>query len=257
MIHFLSDTLYLLKRQVGATLRVPVWIAVILVQPVIWLTLFGQLFGRITELPGFGTYSYIQYLTPGVIIMTALFSSLWAGMGLIEDLDDGVIDRMLVTPVHRGALMAARVLHAALIVSVQSLIILGLGLLLGARIDGGIADLLLILLPAILLGAGIAALSNGLALLARREETLVAVVNFFGMPLTFLSTVFIAAELMPSWILRVAQGNPVEWAVHAAREVMLHQVATPVWSYSLALSLFAIVAGFLATQAFRIYRHGF
>lgn len=254
MISFFSDTVYLLQRHVRATLRLPIWIAVMLVQPIIWLTLFGQLFRRVVELPGFGATSYIQYLTPGVVIMTALFSSLWSGMTLIEDLGEGVVDRMLTTPVHRGALMAARVLHTALIVAIQSLIILGLGFLLGARFDGGIVSILIIVLPAILLGAGIAALSNGLALLARREETLVAVVNFFGMPLTFLSTGFIAAELMPVWMRLIARGNPVDWAVHAARKAMLTQSWTPVWRYSIFLGLFAIAASFLATQAFRSYR---
>lgn len=254
MTSFLSDTYYLLQRHVRATIRVPIWIAVILVQPIIWLTLFGQLFRRVVDLPGFETTSYIQYLTPGVVIMTALFSSLWSGMGLIEDVNDGVIDRMLVTPVHRGALMAARVLHGALIVAIQSFIILGLGFLLGARFEGGAGGLLITILPAILLGAAISALSNGLALLARREETLVAVVNFFGMPLTFLSTTFVAVELIPGWMRVVARGNPVEWAVHAAREAMLNQPAASVWRYSLFLALFALVAGVLATQAFRVYR---
>lgn len=251
---FLSDTFHLLQRHVRATVRVPIWIAVILVQPIIWLTLFGQLFRRIVDLPGFETSSYIQYLTPGVVIMTALFSSLWSGMGLIEDLNDGVVDRMLVTPVHRGALIAARVLHAALIVSIQSLIILGLGFLLGVRFDSGVAGILITILPAVLLGAAIAALSNGLALLARREETLVAVVNFFGMPLTFLSTAFIATELIPEWMRVVARGNPVDWAVHAARAAMLDQFAAPAWRYCLFLALFTLIAAFLSTQAFRIYR---
>lgn len=254
MMNFFSDTYYLLQRHIRATIRVPIWIAVILVQPIIWLTLFGQLFRRVVDLPGFETTSYIQYLTPGVVIMTALFSSLWSGMGLIEDVNDGVIDRMLVTPVHRGALMAARVLHAALIVAIQSLIILGLGFVLGAVFDNGVVGVLVTIVAAVLLGAAISALSNGLALLARREETLVAVVNFFGMPLTFLSSAFVAVELIPGWMRVVALGNPVEWAVHAAREGMLNEPAATVWRYSVLLALFALVASILATQAFHRYR---
>lgn len=254
MTSFLADTFHLLQRHVRATIRTPIWIAVILVQPVIWLTLFGQLFRIVADLPRFGTASYIQHLTPGVVVMTAVFSSLWSGMGLIEDINGGVIDRMMVTRVHRGALIAARVLHAALIVSVQSLVILGLGLALGAHFDGGLLSLVLIVLPGVLLGAGIGALSNGLALLTRRDETLVAVVNFFGMPLIFLSSSLMAAELMPRWMQAVASGNPVEWAVRGAREAMLDPFANAVWPYSVLLGLFAVVAALVATLAFRLYR---
>ena len=73
-----------------------------LVQPMFWLLLYSQLFRRITELPGFGTTSYIDYLTPGVAIMTAFFSGSWAGMGMIEDLDRGVLERFLATPAQPG-----------------------------------------------------------------------------------------------------------------------------------------------------------
>jgi ABC-2 type transport system permease protein len=175
-------------------------------------------------------------------------------MGLIEDLSEGVLDRMLATPAHRGALIAARVLHAALTVGVQAIIILGLGLALGASLPGGLIALPVILLLAALLGAGFSAISNGLALLTQREETLVAVINFFGMPLTFLSTAFMAVELMPGWIRFIAQGNPVNWAVDAAQGAMLGQAWPSVWGYIALLTVFVLVTGFFATQAFRIYR---
>ena len=69
--------------------------------------------------------------------MTAMFGSAWSGMGLIYDLNLGVMDRFLSTPVHRGAIIAARVLHASLTVLIQSIIILILGYILGAKIESG------------------------------------------------------------------------------------------------------------------------
>ncbi|HEX8859263.1 MAG TPA: ABC transporter permease, partial [Actinomycetes bacterium] len=65
-------------------------ISISLVQPVIWLLLFGQLFKRVVEIPGFAAGSYITFLTPGVVVMTAVFSGGWAGMGVISDIDRGV-----------------------------------------------------------------------------------------------------------------------------------------------------------------------
>ena len=93
--------------------RQPIWIVVMIVQPMFWLLLYSQLFRRITELPGFGTTSYIDYLTPGVAIMTAFFSGSWAGMGMIEDLDRGVLERFLATPASRGAIVFGRILESA------------------------------------------------------------------------------------------------------------------------------------------------
>jgi ABC-2 type transport system permease protein len=251
---FIADSLHLLVRHLRTTIRIPIWIAVTLIQPIIWLTIYGQLFRKVVEIPGFESSSYIQFLTPGIVIMTAMFGSAWSGMGIIEDLNDGVMDRMLATPVSRAALIAARVLHAGITVAVQSILILAMGFVLGARSPGGVLGVIAILLMASLLGAGFSALSNGLALITRREETLIAVINFIGLPLTFLSTAFMAAGLMPGWIRTLAKANPVNWAVNASRDAMLGRDWPTVWLYTGLLAIFVAVSIALSTQAFRAYR---
>lgn len=254
MSAFLHDTVFLLQRHIRATVRMPVWIIITLIQPVLWLTFFGQLFRRVVELPGFAASAYIDHLAPGIVVMTALFGAAWSGMGLIQDLDTGVLHRMLATQARRAALIVAPVLHAALTVVVQGAIVLVLALALGARVPGAAPGVLAALATAGLLGAGTAALSHGVALLARREEALVAVVNFFGLPLTFLSTAFMAPPLMPPWMRVAARWNPVDWAVRAARDAM----AGEHWGAVLALA--ALLAAFLAAavvfslEAFRVYR---
>ena len=77
-------------------------VAISLVQPVIWLLLFGALFKRVVEIPGFHGGSYIEFLTPGVVVMTAISSAGWNGMAFIEDMQRGVMDRFLVSPVWRS-----------------------------------------------------------------------------------------------------------------------------------------------------------
>jgi ABC-2 type transport system permease protein len=254
MTTFAADTWHLFLRYMRTTLRIPIWIAVTLVQPVIWLFLYGQLFRRIVELPGFGADSYIQHLTPGVVIMTAMFGSAWSGMSMIRDLDEGIMDRLLSTSVHRGAIISARVLHASVTVGVQSTIILGMGLVLGARIEGGVIGVIAIMVLAFLLGAAFSAMSNGVALLARREETLIAIVNFIGLPLVFLSTAFIAAELMPGWIRTAAEFNPVNWAILGSRAAMQGDDWMLVLQYSGFLLVFVLVCGFFSTRAFQVYQ---
>ena len=93
--------------------RQPWFVAVTLVQPVIWLLLFGALFKRVIEIPGFPGHSYIAFLAPGVVVMTALFNSAWSGMALIEDINRGVTARFLVSPVRREALIAGRIVKEA------------------------------------------------------------------------------------------------------------------------------------------------
>lgn len=251
---YLRDTWYLLWRHIVTTVRIPIWLLVTIVQPMIWLLLYGQLFRRVVEIPGFDSGSYIQFLTPGVVIMTALFGAAWSGMGIISDLNEGIMDRLLATPVRPSAIVTAAVLHAVLTGLIQATIILVMSIVLGARIPGGIGGALLILLMAALLSGGLAFLSNGIALVTRREETLISVANFFGTPLLFLSTAFMAADLMPGWIRAVARFNPVNWAIDASRAAMAGTDWTVVMQNTALLIGFVVLGGVLAMLGLRNYR---
>ena len=123
------------QRHVRAVWRQPWFVAITLVQPIIWLLLFGALFKSVTEIPGFGAggATYLDYLVPGVVVMTALFSSGWSGMGVIEDIDRGILDRFLVAPVHRPSLIIGRVTYDALTLVLQAVVIGALAWLLGAH----------------------------------------------------------------------------------------------------------------------------
>ena len=246
---------YLTQRLLMASLRQPAFVAITLVQPMIWLLLFGQLFKRVVELPGFASGSYIDFLTPGVVVMTVLFSSGWSGMAFIDDMDRGVMDRMLSSPVSRGAMMLASMLNQAVSIVVQSVVVVLVGLALGADFAGGIAGILVMLLAAVLLGASFSSLSNGMALVVRTSESLIGFSTMLTLPLSFLSSAMMAREVAPGWIQTVSSYNPVDWAVVAARQALS---ADPDWSAVFirlgGLLAVAIVAGFIATRAFRAYQ---
>ena len=255
MIGLAREAGYLGARGVRALLRQPWYVAVTLVQPVIWLLLFSQLFRQVTRLPGFPGNSYIAFLTPGVVVMTCLFSSGWAGMGLIVDMDRGVMNRFLVSPVRRGALITGALLYQALSIVVQSLIILGLGAACGARFPGGAVVLVVFLVGVLLLGAAFASYSNALALLIRREESVIGAVNFLVLPLSFLSATLLPVNLLPDWMRQVARFNPVNWAVLVGRETLSPDVDWGlVASRTGCLAALAIAAGWLSTRAFRAYQ---
>ena len=95
----LTHSWFMTTRHLRNLARQPWWIAITLVQPIIWLLLFGAVFKATADIPGFAADSYVDFLTPGIVVMTAAFAGGWAGMGVIEDLNRGVIDRFLVSPV--------------------------------------------------------------------------------------------------------------------------------------------------------------
>jgi ABC-2 type transport system permease protein len=250
----MRHTLYLALRDLRALWRQPWFVAVTLVQPLIWLLLFGELFKSMADLPGFGG-SYIAYLAPGIVVMSALFSSGWSGMATIEDINRGVTDRLLVSPVRRGALIAGRVAQSAVVIVLQSLVMVAIALAVGASFAGGVVGVVVLVAVAALLGSALAALSNALALVTRQEESLIGAVTFLVLPLTFLSTALVNEALMPGWMRTAADVNPVDWAIEAGRSAT---AASPDWGLiatdvALLAALLA-ACGMLATRAFRSYQ---
>jgi ABC-2 type transport system permease protein len=250
---WLRQTLALTVRQLLALWRQPWFVAITLVQPMIWLLLFGALFKRVVEIPGFRGGSYIDFLTPGIVVMSALMSAGWHGMSWVNAIDRGIMDRFLVSPVSRVALIAASVAQSVVVILIQSLIIVGVAAAAGAHLT--VLGVGLMLLVASLLGGAVCALSDGLALVTRQEETLIGVVQFVVLPATFLSSGLMAANLLPGWIGSVARYNPVNWAVVAARAAAEASVDWSVVGLRAGLlGALVLACTVLATRAVRVYQ---
>jgi ABC-2 type transport system permease protein len=240
-------------RHVRFLLRQPAFLAITLSTPVIWLLLFGSVFRRAVDIPGFDGGSYVEFLTPGVVVMTALFSAVWTGMSFIDDIDRGVMDRLLVAPAWRAAFNVGSIVQASLSVAVQALIVVGLAFAVGARFDAGAVAVLVV--TAVLVGAAVAGLSNGLALHMRQREALIGATQLISLPLMFLSSAFMQASLLPAWIRSIARFNPIDWAVQAGRSAT---TGSPDWSLVGSrlglLAALAVLATTFATRAFRSYQ---
>src|ERR1700754_4534099 len=251
----LRQTFQVFLRNARVMLRQPAFMVITIVQPLIWLLLFGALFKAVTQIPGFASGSYLDFLTPGVVVMLAVSSAGWTGMGFIEDMNSGVMDRMLVAPAWRGAFNLGSVAQSVISVVFQTLLIVVLALILGADYVNGIGGVLVLLLVAALLAAIFASFSNALGILTGQRETLIGAVSALLLPLTFLSSALMQTSLAPGWIGTVAKFNPVDWAATAAPN------ATPQsfdWGLvGLRLGLLAALcalAAFLATRAFSVYQ---
>ena len=251
----LRHSWYMTVRHVRALWRQPVWIGITLVQPIVWLLLYGALFKKVVDIPGFTEGPYIEFLTPGVIVMTAFFSAGWSSLPVIDDMDRGVIDRFLTSPVRRSSLVTGRIIQVAIGIAVQSMIIVVLAVIVGASFRNGVGGVALMILLAMLLAAAVTAWSYGMALIVRKRETLIALLQFLLLPLAFLSGIFMQLSLVPAWIRSAADYNPLSWAVEAGRSVAMKQTD---WGYvasrtGFLLALLAVMIAF-ATRAFGVYQ---
>jgi ABC-2 type transport system permease protein len=251
----LTDTWYLTGRRLHALVRQPWVLAFGVVQPAIWLFLFGALFHKVIDIPGFGYQgSYLGYLVPGVVAMNAMSGNMWAGMSMIEEIDRGTLNRFLVTPASRLAIMNASVAEQAVSTIVQTLIIVVLGYAGGARYPGGAAGIVVLIVAAVGIGVFWGALSNTTGMLLRSREAIIGVYTFFMLPLMFLSSAFMKPSFLPGWMQAIASRNPLNWEVEIGRSVLS---ATPDWpgvaarcGGILALALIAIA---ISATTFRSY----
>jgi ABC-2 type transport system permease protein len=242
-------------RYIRALLRQPAWVGISLVQPVVWLLLFGAVFKKAAEIPGFTGGSYVEFLTPGIVVMLAVSTAGWVGMGFIEDINRGTMDRLLVSPIWRGALNLGSVAQSVLTIAIQSLIVIGLAMAVGARFANGVAGIVVLVVLAGLLGAVFASLSNGIAVLTRQRETLIGIVTMVTLPLVFLSGSLMQQSLLPGWIQWVARFNPVNWAAQAGQSATgAHAEWSLIASRTGFLALLLLASAAFATRAFNTYQ---
>ena len=249
------DTWFMIGRQVRNLLREPIWIAILLVQPMIWLLLYGQLFKNVTKLGGFGTTSYITFLAPAIVVMNAFFSASWSGMAMVFDIERKFVERFLATPASRLSIVLSQIVRSAVTAAIQGVIILVVSLALGVRVHSGLAGWVVILLVAIFVNAAFAGFSQGVALLVRRESTVIALANFLSLPLLFLSTTLLATAQMPGWMRELSNFNPVNWGVRASRDVVLPGTDWAAVGEHLAyLFALTVVTATFANWCFRVYQ---
>ncbi|WP_010273094.1 ABC transporter permease [Paenibacillus senegalensis] len=251
----LTDTAWMFMRYLRGLLRSPFIVLMTIVQPIFWMILFGQVFSSMVSIPGFTASSYMDYLGPGIVMMSTMMSGAYAGMGVLSDYKDGVLDRLLISPINRLALLLGSLLQDALTLTFQAALMAGVAFLLGASFSGGLLGIVQLILIAVLLGLAMAALSISLGLFVRKESSLTAAVSFATMPLLFLSEMFMPLQLVPRWVEAVARFNPLNWAVEAGREVL---AAQPDWGLVLQHGCFLLVlflaACLLVSRAFRQYQ---
>lgn len=225
---FVQETMALTRRLFIQLQRRPSTLIAGIIQPVMWLVLFGALFQNVPQGLFGESRNYGEFLAAGVIVFTAFGGALNAGLPVMFDREFGFLNRLLVAPLaSRFSIVLASAIFIATLSLIQTTAILGMSAVLGAGLPDA-AGLGLVLLIVLTLVLGVTALSLGLAFALPGHIELIAVIFVTNLPLLFASTALVPLAFMPQWLQVVASLNPLSYAIEPIRYIYTHDH----WSWS-------------------------
>jgi ABC-2 type transport system permease protein len=284
----------LTKRELKKWLKEPIILFMAIMQPVIWMGLFGKAMNignmfsssslnlpSVVPIPGnylipaqtgdaygyiyvngtdlsnafsnlgpnimqniFGVTDYFSYIAVGMISFIVMFTTMFSGMSIVWDRRLGFLNKVLSTPVSRGAIIFSKVLNASLRAMFQATIILGLAVLFGLQVSSTFNPINILGLYAavFLLCVGLSSVFLALALRSTKWETQMAIVNLINLPLMFASNAFFPISQMPDWIQAIARVNPISYLTDAIRQLTVWQMDTSSLMFDfIYLGVFAVV----------------
>ena len=237
----ISDTYTIFWREMKRYRKSRSGVLIRLIQPAIWIIVIGNTFAGTQPLIKSVGYdlSYIEFMTPGIIILTAIFTSIFGGVNTLWDRRYGFMNKALTSPISRSSIALGKMLAISVISALQASLILGIALAIGVNFVNPLM-FVPIMLIVILFSLGFSGISVVLAATAKSQETFWGIVNFLGMPLFMLSPALFPLELVPEWLAIVAKLNPVTYSVLLIRGMMTGTTQ----AVSVVLDL-AIISGFV------------
>lgn len=245
------DTSSLFRRYLTKLVRNPTLLGTNLVTPVAFMVLFSQLLGKLSVFPGVGG-SFLSYVTPGIIVMCAIVFAAQAGISIVNDLNSGFLQKLLVTPVSRLAILLGRLLTDALMIVLDSILVIAVALVMGVTFVTGLPGILLILLTAAVFGLTCSAFFLAVGMKTRSPEALSSISSGVSIILLFISSVFLPTSILPSWAQTFSQWNPVSYVADAMRSLVQsgYDWTSLAWAYGLTGAV-AVVAFAAALYQFR------
>ncbi len=212
---------------------------------IIYNSTLGKASGFIPQIGG----SYLGFILPLSIVSSSLAGAGIAAQNLVRDIESGYFNKLLLTPVNRGALLLGPILGGAVILGLQASIVVGVGVLMGLQPATGFAGLLVVIGLAILLGTGFAGFTVSAAL-GSGSAAATQSAGFIFFPLTFLAPTFVPLDLLDGWLKTAAQLNPITYVLEAMRDLMITGWnGTALWQGILACLLLAVAMYALAVYA--------
>lgn len=234
----------ILAVEVRKMLRDPTDLFTRAVQPLLWLLVFGQVFTRTRAIPT-GSLTYLEFMAPGVLAQSVLFTAIFYGIGVIWERDLGVVHKLLVSPSTRGALVFGKAMAAGVRTLSQGAIIVVLAVVLGVRVRLDPLSLAGDAFAVMLGGALFSTFSLVIACVVKTRDRFMGIGQLLTMPLFFASNAIYPVEMMPPWLRVIAQYNPLTYLVGALRALMVEggarSVGLPTDFAVLALVFVALV----------------
>ena len=247
----LPDTAALFRRYFTKLLRNPTLLVTNLVTPVLFLALFSQMLSKLSIFPGVGG-SFLAYLTPGIVVMCSVMFSAQAGISIVNDLNSGFLQKMLVTPVNRGAILLGRLCTDVFMVVVASALVVVAAIAMGVTFVTGVPGVLLLLATSAFFGLTWAAIFLAIGIKTRSPETLSAFGSGVAFILLFLSSGMFPTSIMPAWAQTFSKWNPVSYVADAMRSTIQGGYDWGAFASAYALTgALAVVAFVLALYQFR------
>jgi ABC-2 type transport system permease protein len=244
----MRESYIVFRRQLRMNLRNPAWVIIGMLQPVLYLLLFGPLLEPLID--QFGAVNAYTFFVPGMLVQLGIFGAFFAGFSLIGEWREGVIEAERVTPASRTALLVGRLYRDLLQLLVQALILVALGYALGmeAPLTGIVVGTLLTLL----IGGACAAASNALALTVKSEDVMAPVINMVMMPVLLLSGILLPMTIGPAWLETASDFMPIRHVVDGVRDSFGGDFASAglLWGSVWSLLLFGL-AIWWGTATFR------
>jgi ABC-2 type transport system permease protein len=246
----LGETLLIFRRAMRLSLRNPVWVILGLIQPILYLALFGPLLKRVVQSPGFPPGDAWQVFVPGLLVQLGIFGAAFVGFGLLSEMRSGVVERMRVSPASRVSLLMGRVMRDVVVLIVQAVILVLCAALFGLHAPFG--GIVLGIVVVGLLGAAFSSASYAAALILKSEDALAPLFNGLFLPILLLSGILLPMSLAPAWLRVVSDVNPLKHVVDGVRGLFLGHVATGVVFWGAFATVALAVAGVaLGTRTFQ------
>src|SRR5450631_2920919 len=218
--NYLRQTSAVAEADIRKLVHDPVELFTRMVQPVLWLLIFGQVFNRTHAIPT-GGISYLDFMAPGNLAQNVLFGAIFYGISLIWERDLGIVNKYLVSPTPRTALVLGRAVSSMVRSLSQMVLVYILALLLGVQIRFGVGAFLGVAFAVMLGSAIFSTFSLIAACIVKSRERFMGIGQVLTMPLFFASNAIYPLSMMPGWLRSVAAGNPLTYQVDALRALMI------------------------------------
>ena len=216
-LRFLLDTLDDRRSELRKVRRDPIEMLTRAVQPILWLVIFGQVLSSIRAIPT-GSLSYLDFLAPGILAQSALFSAIFYGIAVIWERDLGIVHKLLVSPASRTALVSGKALAGGLRAIVQAVIVTLVAALIGIHLRVDLVSILEVIAIVVLGSALFATFSLDIACLVRSRERFMGIGQLLTMPLFFASSAIYPVALMPDWLQGRRDAQPAD--LHGRRAAL-------------------------------------